>query len=228
MTVPRFFNFILDLIFPNVCGICNQISNKSICKKCMDEIVKYKITRKVCKFNKLKQKLKSKIYFDEQIYFYKYQGLIREKIIEYKFGDKPYLYKMFSEMILDEKLQLFCENYDVIIPVPIDKKRMNNRGYNQTYLIAKELVKNLKNIKLENKVLYKSKSIKPQSTMNSKEDRISNIKGVFSISNSYVVNKKRVIIFDDIFTTGSTVNECAKVLKQSGVKKVGIITIAKD
>ena len=64
--------------------------------------------------------------------------------------------------------------------------------------------------------------------MNSKEDRISNIKGVFSISNSYVVNKKRVIIFDDIFTTGSTVNECAKVLKQSGVKKVGIITIAKD
>lgn len=228
MTVPQFINYILNFIFPNVCGICNKISDISICSQCSEKIQKYKCIQRQSNFKRLRIKLKSQIYFDEQIYFYKYQDIIRKKIIEYKFGDKPYLYKMFSEMIFSKELIEFCKKYDIITPVPIDKKRMSTRGYNQTYLIAKEIHNNLENIKLTSKVLYKVKSIEPQSTMNCKQDRINNIKGAFIIKEPKLINEKSVIIFDDVFTTGSTVNECAKILKQSGAKKVGIITIAKD
>lgn len=227
MTVPQFFNLILNLIFPNVCGICNQISKSSICENCFIEIQKYRCIQKRKRFKNLELKLKSKIYFDEQIYFYEYKGVIRKKIIEYKFGDKPYLYKMFSESIYTRDLVDFCKKYNMIIPVPLDKKRMRNRGYNQTYLIAKQL-SNLLNIIIHNQVLYKAKNIKPQSTMNCKQERIDNIKGVFQIKKHEIINGKAVIIFDDIFTTGSTANECAKILKENGAKKVGIITIAKD
>lgn len=226
MTVPQFFDKILDLLFPNVCGMCNKLSKQSICKDCIREIQIHKNVQKITKFKNLK--LNSKIYFDEQIYFYNYQGIIRKKIIEYKFGDKPYLYKMFSEMVLDEKMMRFCKNYNLIIPVPIDKKRMKERGYNQTELIIKEIVKNVPHIIIANNVLYKAKNINPQSTMNSRQERIQNIKGVFEIHNVDIINGKNVIIFDDVFTTGSTANECAKVLKQAGAKQVEIITIAKD
>src|SRR5574344_1533709 len=108
MTVPQFFNLILDLIFPNVCGMCNKISKKSICDECLNQIEIYKNINKIECFNQLSLKLNSKIYFDEQIYFYKYQGEIREKLIQYKFNDKPYYYKMFAELIISEKLINFC------------------------------------------------------------------------------------------------------------------------
>lgn len=232
MTVTQFFDFILNLIFPNVCGMCNKISKKSICDDCLNQIVIYKDNKKINKFKDLKIKLNSDIYFDEQMYFYKYQGEIRDKLIQYKFGDKPYLYKMFSEMIYNKNLIEFCRNYNVIIPVPIDMKRMKQRGYNQTELIAKEIQNKLKSESIElefvNNVLYKTKNRKPQSTMETKQDRIENIRDVYDICNSEKIKNKNVIILDDIFTTGSTVNECAMVIKQCGTNKIGIITIARD
>lgn len=118
----------------------------------------------------------------------------------------------------------------MIIPVPISKKRMKERGYNQSLLILKYLLQKnkLNNIYLEDKILYKVKNIKPQSSMKTKQDRINNIKGVYEVKNNLKIKNKRIIIFDDIFTTGSTVNECAKIVKQAGAEKIGVITIAKD
>ena len=156
-----------------------------------------------------------------------YEGIIRKKIIEYKFNEKSYMYKTFSNYILTNKE--FCkkiENYDIIIPVPISKVRLKTRGYNQSYLIAKELSENL-NIKLINNCLYKTQNIIEQSKLN-KEDRIKNIQDVYSLKNGKKLENKKILIFDDIFTTGSTVNECSKILYQARPKKIGILTIAKD
>ncbi|MBQ3414265.1 MAG: ComF family protein [Clostridia bacterium] len=165
--------------------------------------------------------------FDEHLYIFSYEGIIRKKILDYKFNEKTYLYKTFSNYIVQN--ENFCKvikEYNVIIPVPISKKRLKTRGYNQSFLIAKELSKNL-NIKLINNCLYKTQNIIEQSKLN-KEERFKNIEGVYKLQNKELIEGKKLLLFDDIFTTGSTVNECSKMLSQANPKKIGILTIAKD
>lgn len=211
-------NNILELIYPNVCGICGEICKDSLCKKCENAIEKYKID--LISKNK-------KMYFCESMHIFKYDDIIRQKIIEYKFQDEAYLYKTFAKIILkNKKVCGFLEKYDIMIPVPIHKKRRLKRGYNQAELIAKEICKNL-NLELKNNVLIKQKNIVAQSELN-KNERMQNIKNAFGIKNANEIKNKNIILFDDIYTTGSTVNECSRILKKVGVNQIGILTIAKD
>ena len=166
-------------------------------------------------------------YFDKHIYFFKYESNIRKLILNYKFNEKSYLYKTFTNfMIKNENFCRIVESYDIIIPVPISKKRNKQRGYNQSFLIAKELSKQL-NIKIVNDCLYKNKNIIEQSKLG-KEERKENIQGVYSILNSEKIKNKKIILVDDIFTTGSTANECCKMLKMADARKIAVLTIAKD
>ncbi|MFR2196198.1 MAG: ComF family protein [Clostridia bacterium] len=118
------------------------------------------------------------------------------------------------------------EIYDIIIPVPISKKRNKERGYNQSFLIAREIAKNEK-VKLKNNVISKVKNNNTQSKLN-KEERAENVKNVYKITNNKEIIDKNILLIDDIFTTGATLNECSKMLKQAGTKKVDVLTIAKD
>lgn len=115
-------------------------------------------------------------------------------------------------------------SYDIIGPVPIHKKRMVERGYNQSELIAREIAKNIDNLRYE-KILRKTKNNKRQSELK-KEDRLENVKNVYEIQNKQIIQGKRIILFDDIYTTGSTLNECSKVLKENGAKEILIIALA--
>ena len=122
----------------------------------------------------------------------------------------------------------YIQKYDYIIPVPLHKYRYRERGYNQAYLILKELSKLEKNIIIKNNIIKKTENIKPQSTLN-KAERKDNIKGVYEIINKEnKIEDRKILIFDDVFTTGSTTNECSRVLKEHKAKKVGVLTIAKD
>ena len=166
-------------------------------------------------------------YFDYHIYFFKYEGIIRQTILKYKFREKSYLYKTFTNFFIkNEKFCRFLENYDIIIPVPISKKRNKERGYNQSTLIAKELSQNF-NLKLVKNALYKTKNIIEQSKL-SKEEREENIQGVYSLENSEILENKKILLVDDIFTTGSTANECCKTLHLANPKEIAVLTIAKD
>ncbi len=211
-------DYILELIYPTTCGFCDKICKEALCKKCELKLKKHEINLK------LKNK---KMYFNESIHIFRYDDIIRKKIIDYKFNNKSYLYKTFSKIILkNEKVCGFLKKYDIIIPVPIHKKRKLERGYNQTELIAK-LISNKTHLKLEKNVLIKQKNIVSQSSLN-KNDRKKNVKNAFIVKDIEKVIKKKILLFDDIYTTGSTANECAKVLKKSGAKQIGILTIAKD
>ena len=106
------------------------------------------------------------------------------------------------------------------------KKRKQSRGYNQTELISKKLAKDLK-IESSNKVLRKVIDTKKQSTLTKKE-RIKNVENAFNVVNSKSIENKNVILLDDIFTTGSTLNECSRMLKLAGTKEIAILTIAVD
>ena len=213
------FDKIINLIYPPTCAFCGNINNNFLCEKCKKEIEKIEQVRQI--------KYKSK-YYDEHIYMFKY-NFIRDKILAYKFNDKAYYYKTFVGILLNNKKM--CEiltSYDIIVPVPIHNKRRKERGYNQTELIAKEIAKNIDGLEYAN-ILEKNKNTVPQSTLN-KKDRIKNSVNVYNLKNisNTKINYKNILIFDDIYTTGSTANECAKILRKLEPKSIGILTIAKD
>lgn len=202
-------DFILDLIYPNVCGFCGKINDNSLCEECKNKIngiLKFKV-----------EDIKDK-YFEKHIYMSDYEGDFRNRILEYKFFDKAYMYKTFARIILNnEKICRIIESYDIITSVPIHRKRKSERGYNQSELIAKELAKKLDNIRYK-KTLVKVKNNNRQSELK-KHDREENVKNVYEIYNKEIINNKKVIIFDDIYTTGNTVNECSRVLKENRSKR---------
>ena len=213
-----FINHVINIIYPNVCGICDKICKENLCTKCE---IKLKNIAKI-KIDKYKNKN-----FEKHLYLFKYEGIIKESLIKFKFNEKPYIYKSFVNFLIkNKKICRFLKSYDIIIPVPIHYNRKVTRGYNQSALIAKEMAKYL-NIEYSDKVLLKKINNKAQSTKN-KEERKENVIGVYHIKNEYKIYNKKIILLDDIYTTGSTVNECAKVLKKSGAKRVDVITIAKD
>lgn len=210
----------LDLIFPKTCGFCGEITNSYLCEYC-NEYLRLK------KMNKI-QKYEDK-FFEEHLWMYEYKDDIREKIIDYKFNDKSYLYRTWVQIILSsEEISEYIKGYDILIPVPIHKKRKRRRGYNQSELIAKGITQKIKKIKLQTNIIEKVKNIKPQSSL-SKDMRVQNVKNAYKLKNCDICLKnKKVLLLDDVFTTGSTVNECARVLSQIGCDKIGIITLAKD
>lgn len=214
---------IINLIYPPICGFCNKINNTFLCQQCEKKFMQIKA-------NTIDNYQNDPVFFDEHFYMFKYKKEIRESIIRYKFDEKSYLYKSFSELFVrDEKFtNEFIGNYDIIIPVPIHKKRLKSRGYNQSELIAKEIAKKCGKIYCET-VLIKQNNIVAQSSLDDKLDRIRNIKNAFvGGENIELVKDKKIAVFDDVFTTGATVNECAKVLKENGASFVGVFTIAKS
>jgi len=210
------------LLYPPVCGFCGEINEDFLCKKCSLEYENLKIS-KIQEYNK-------KIYFfSEHFYLFEYKDIIRDLLIKYKFGDNSYLYKTISKILVEDKKfsEEFIKKYDYIVSVPIHSKRMHQRGYNQSKLIAKEIAK-LTQKKYIDKVLIKIKNVEAQSSLN-RISRIQNIKGVFELGkNSRILEGKNILIVDDIYTTGATVNECAKILRKAGVVNIGICTVAKD
>ena len=225
---------ILNQIYPQTCGICGKIDAKSICSKCNLELKKQAEIR-ILQKEYIEEKSEKEKYFQELMYIFKYEGQIRQLIIDYKFNEKSYIYKTFVNFLLKNK-KIFenIKKYDKIIPVPISKKRYKERGYNQSLLIAKEISMQISyetnnNIKLElvNNCLIKTKNIIEQSKLN-KEDRQHNIQGVYTLKNGSILTNKSILLIDDIYTTGSTVNECSRVLQQAKPNKIGVLVLAKD
>ena len=206
---------VLEYIFLPSCGVCGKLGEGYLCKECEKELNKYTIN---C--NDFKQKT-------DILHIFQYKELIRNLIIQYKFNNKSYLYKTFCEFIVKNKKAFdFIKSYDIIIPVPMHNRKKALRGYNQSELIAKELAKTAK-IKIFTDVLIKTKNNKVQSSLN-KQDRKNNVKDVYKLVKKEKIYNKKVLIFDDIYTTGATIEACKKEILTANVKSVGILTLAKD
>ena len=215
----NFLEKITNIIFPPPCGFCNEINNNFLCINCYNKI-------KQLKLSAIDTYEFSNLYFKEHFYLFKYENTIRKQIINYKFNEKSYLYKTFSQILKqDSTFKNFISNYDCILSVPIHKKRLHLRGYNQSALIAKDISLYF-NIPYYNDILFKTTHIVPQSTLN-KDARKTNVHNAFTVKSSLKIANKTVILFEDIFTTGATTNECAKMLINNGATHIGIVTIAK-
>ena len=214
---------ILDLIYPQVCGICGKLHTKSLCNKCKIKL------KKEFKFQTDSYEQDLSKNFIEHNYFFKYENLIRSQILSLKFREKPYIHRTIAYFL--EKMQKSFENlkkYDIILIVPISNQRRKERGYNQSELIASPISKIL-DIPIAKNILYKTKNTVPQSSLNKKQ-REDNAKGVYKVINVEKIYNKKILLIDDIYTTGNTVNECANTLIKKGIKRtnIGVLTIAKD
>lgn len=114
----------------------------------------------------------------------------------------------------------------VIIPVPLHRRRYAWRGFNQSYLLAKEIGAKF-GVAVQEDVLIRSKNTKPQSKTKNEDERRKNISGAFSCSSPEKVKNKNIILVDDICTTSATLNECAKELKRAGAKNVWGLVVAR-
>lgn len=185
-----------------------------ICSKCLTEIGYYNN-----KINSVVLPDDIECYCDGMICVGAYSEALKTALRNFKFNDKPSYFRAFAEL-LAHKLEnlLDTSQIDLIVPVPLSKSRLRQRGYNQSELIAKH-VSRLSHIPFSNNVLLKMKDTKSQSTL-SRADRLINLENSFFIKNSSKVYDKNILIIDDIITTGSTVNECSKALKSVGAKQV--------
>lgn len=226
-----FLSKLLNLIYPPRCGYCNEITGTEcfICERCRNLKTQKYINR--CRFcGKISYEEKciecrnKIIYYEELIFCSEYMNEIKHKIHLYKFMDKKFYYHFFTELLYEKLKEI---NVDFIIPVPISYERYIERGYNQSGLIAKKLSKFL-NIPYCADILIKTQNSKRQSIQNFKE-RQESVKNVFDVAdNNNVIVGKKILLIDDVFTTGATVNECSRVLKRAGVSdiKVAVISVS--
>ena len=213
---------VLDFIFPPVCGFCGKMGEGNLCAKCRKNII-----HSNGYFNQLDFYQGKDTFIDEHFYLFSYSELIREKILQYKFDDRAYLANTIYEFFMNnEKLYGFLKKYDIMIPIPISSSRKRERGYNQSEILARKISK-MAGIPIEMQVLKKEKHNQPQSSLN-KQQRRENVKNVYKVQNELKIQDKKILLLDDIYTTGSTANECARILKIANCQMVGILTIAKD
>ena len=198
--------------------MCGKGKNTFLCKKCEIKFKDLALFERDCYIDKC---------FENHYYIFKYEGLIRELLLDYKFNEMPYLYRGFVDFFIKyKKNYIQLDFYDIIIPIPVSQKRKLVRGYNQSFLFAKNIVTDEK-CKIKDNLIKKVKNNKAQSTLG-KEDRNQNVKNVYKVVNKKCILDKKILLIDDIYTTGATADECSKMLKIAGAKKIDILTIAKD
>lgn len=240
MSFYEVLDLVLDFIYPeNIsCILCNKpikkINTYSLCKDCFKELnfiqdgcikcgkpIIYHSLEKLdlcgCSycFNK-------SFYFDKAISCIEYSDISKSMILGFKYKNKTYMAKYISN-IMKEKLDLENIKFDYITFVPLHKKRMRKRGFNQSEKIAKELEKMIDIPILD--CIYRKSNTNRLYNLNRKERKIE-LKNAFLVKeNINYANGKNILLIDDIFTTGSTVNEISKLLKLNNVNKIFVMTL---
>lgn len=240
MSFYEVLDLVLDFIYPkNIsCILCNKpikkINTYSLCKDCFKELnfiqdgcikcgkpIIYHSLEKLdlcgCSycFNK-------SFYFDKAISCIEYSDISKSMILGFKYKNKTYMAKYISN-IMKEKLDLENIKFDYITFVPLHKKRMRKRGFNQSEKIAKELGKMIDIPILD--CIYRKSNTNRLYNLNRKERKIE-LKNAFLVKeNINYANGKNILLIDDIFTTGSTVNEISKLLKLNNVNKIFVMTL---
>lgn len=148
-----------------------------------------------------------------------HEGDWQQLVLDYKFRQMPWL----AEVIAGEMVPFLEEPGDVIIPVPLHRNRLQERGYNQSILLAKALSKRT-GIPWENALIRLRDT--PHQTGGNRMLRQHNLKGAFAVRKPFAIDGKKVLLVDDVLTTGATLLECSKTLRQAGAASVDSITVA--
>lgn len=212
-------NSILDFIFPVDCISCKK-QGGYLCTECL---------------NNLQEAERESLKWIFPIYDYR-DPIIKKAIWLLKYKNKRKITKILSEAlyprILEELSEItLLENFHnpILIPIPLAPKRKKERGFNQAELVCQHLAKldaSNKNFTLITNVLIKPKDTIHQAHIHNRKDRLENLLGSFSVKNADLIKNRNIILIDDITTTGATLSEAKKVLREHGAKKIIAFTIA--
>lgn len=170
--------------------------------------------------------LQSLFFFDSARSATHHAGVVRQRIHQLKFGGQlhwvPPLAELLVRLVRREAAFL---RVDMISPVPLHIKRLRQRGFNQAGLLAQSLGRQL-GVPVHFDCLARTCWTEPQTRLN-REQRLHNVKDAFQVGDIGKVRKRRVLIVDDVYTTGTTLNECAKTLKAAGASEVHAVTVSR-
>lgn len=206
---------ILDIFFPAKCLLCQRVLSRDetdLCHNCRKDTEEYP---------KPKHKISFVAGWTAMWY---YNGNVRHSLLLYKFYNRRSygaVYGRLLAMMLSSKR--LCD-YDILTWVPVSRRRRWLRGYDQVELIARSAGQELNTPAIA--VLKKIKHTKPQSRLSDYAQRKANVMGVFSVPDPALITGKRILLLDDIITTGATVSECARVLLTAGAKEVSCAAVA--
>jgi len=223
-------NLILDILFPKFCFNCEK-EGDYLCQDCQELLEISGFHRNYSTQN-----------LDDLYFAVDYKNPLIKKLIKL-FKYEPFvkeLAKSLSHLIIthfqlmDNKPNFLHQSLDqrafngadfILIPVPLDKKRLRWRGFNQAEELSKELDGFFK-VPLISNCLTKIKETFPQIKL-SDQERKENVRGVFLIKDRELIKNKNILLVDDVYTTGATMEECAIVLKKAGTKKIIGVVIAR-
>nr|WP_317283754.1 ComF family protein [uncultured Sellimonas sp.] len=227
---------ILDFVYPHVCPFCGKVKRERICDACMKKIQYIQEPR--CKrcgkpldseqkeyCNDCFERIRGKYcFYDEGRSLWVHRAPVSDSVYQFKFHNRR-IYGTFyaGEWVSQYGNEIKRWKADALIPIPMMNKKKRERGYNQAEILAKELSKQT-GIPVIKNGLIRTKEVKAQKRL-SKEARKRNLEGVFQIKSTCRLPSS-VILLDDIYTTGNTINEAAKTLKKAGVKRVCFLTIS--
>ncbi|MCP4482556.1 MAG: ComF family protein [bacterium] len=240
--MQRLAPFLLDLIFPTHCLSCNAITERNdthLCSNCIENIIN--IEAYCIKCGSMTQTIqttctncyKKNLNFKKNFSLFSYDSSITKILKKLKFTPSDFLmskldifYNIFSSKtkVLAE-LDKCIQDIDFIIPVPIHKNRLAQRGYNQAEVLANIFAK-VFNLVVKNNILKKEKNTRFMFGLKAPE-RAKELSNAFKVSDSHQIKDKNILVFDDISTTGVTLNTIAQILKKNGAKHVYGFSISK-
>jgi len=237
ISIEKINKFILDILFPIHCIACKK-EGAWICEICLakikvqDEhlcpICEKMITPdgRTCLACKKRTSLDGLLVSSSYLQFPIASAV---HLFKYRFISDFHL--PLGELLIRVMRQAEIPLPDIIMPVPLHKRRLRWRGFNQSALLANHLAKNLLPavvLTIDENILIRNRYTTPQMQIKNYTNRLENINGAFSVSHHTDIKNKTILIVDDIATTGSTIFECAKILKDAGAKEVFAIVLARQ
>ena len=207
--------WLLDLIYPPKCVLCGRLLQKdeeNACPRCLLELPILTVL------------LDGGDFYSACAAPFRYEGKLRESILRYKFGGKRHYAQFYAEYLAASIRAQLGGKFDLITWVPISRRRRRERGYDQARTLAELTAKRLGCPCVQ--TLKKTKHNRRQSGIDSDEARRANVKGVYRAVKPERFAGKRLLLIDDIITTGSTISECAFTLRRAGASGVAAAVTA--
>ncbi len=227
-------NIFLDVIYPRRCPVCDGVlpfQGELICPECERRLIRVKEPR--CR--KCGKMLKSfteeycgdcraiEHVFNKGLSLYLYNDAMQGAIFRFKYKGRREYADFFSESMAKYLgSEILSLKASTLIPIPLHKSRQKERGFNQAEVLSKRLGERL-NIPVRTDVIYRIRNTRPLKTL-SREERRKNLKRAFKIGQN-VVKLNNVILVDDIYTSGSTMDEASEVLREAGIRRVYALTL---
>ncbi len=211
------FSALLDILFPPRCVFCRKIisGGRKVCPECSANLPETG--------SNARQKGD---FFSVCVSPFYYEDNVRESLLRFKFNGATGNASVYAEYLAKCISSELSGCYDLVSWVPLSRKRYKERGYDQAMLLAMATALELDTVAVS--TLEKTVHVKKQSTMGSPEKRRANISGAYSASDRALIEGKRILLIDDIITSGSTLSECARTLRAAGAAEVLCAAVARS